>query len=70
MLALLLELAELECLETQGKESYVAPLYNRYLALGHKLSVAEVDRFLPFGTIEQVKTYWDVSIEELKRQNP
>jgi NDP-sugar pyrophosphorylase family protein len=67
---LLLELAELECLETQGKESYVAPLYNRYLALGHKLSVAEVDRFLPFGTIEQVKTYWDVSIEELKRQNP
>ena len=67
---LLLHLAELESLETQGKESYVAPLYNRYLSLGHKLRVAEVDRFLPFGTIEQVKTYWDVSIEELKRQNP
>ena len=67
---LLIEMAKLECLETQGKESYVAPLYNRYLSLGHKLCVAVVDRFLPFGTIEQVKTYWDVSIEELKRQNP
>jgi dTDP-glucose pyrophosphorylase len=67
---LLFRLAELECLETQSKESYVAPLYNRYLSLGHKLRVAEVHRFLPFGTIEQVKTYWDVSIEELKRQNP
>jgi dTDP-glucose pyrophosphorylase len=67
---LLIHLAKLECLETQGKESYVAPLYNRYLASGHKLRVVVVDRFLPFGTTEQVKTYWDVSIEELKRQNP
>ena len=67
---LLIHLAELECRQTLGKESYVAPLYNRYLSLGHKLRVAVVDRFLPFGTIEQVKTYWDVSIEELKRQHP
>ena len=66
---LLLNLAEVECRSNQGKESYVAPLYNRYLAKGLKIQLALVDTFLPFGTIDQVKQYWNISIEELISQN-
>jgi dTDP-glucose pyrophosphorylase len=66
---LLLKLAMDEIRETQSKESYVAPLYNKYLSRGYKLKMVPVEKFLPFGTIEQVKDYWGVSLEELIAQN-
>lgn len=65
----LLKLAMLESQNPSAKESYVAPLYNRYLSAGLKVRVAQVQTFLPFGTIDQVKDYWDVSLKELIGQN-
>ncbi len=66
---LLIKLALEEIEGTSGKESYVAPLYEKYIKLGHKLKMVEVEKFLPFGTIEQVKDYWGVTLEELISQN-
>lgn len=65
----LFHLAEIETQQSSSKETYVAPLYNRYLQRGLKVCIARVETFLPFGTIEQVKDYWDVSFEDLINQN-
>lgn len=65
----LISFAQLESLERSLTESYVAPIYNRYIAMNLKIQMAQVETFLPFGSIEQVKDYWNVSIEELLLQN-
>lgn len=66
---LLFQLAHEELSEVTDKEVYVAPLYERYLSLGLNIKMAAVEKFLPFGTIEQVQDYWGISLEEFIAQN-
>lgn len=66
---MLLEFA-LQEVKSQGqKEVYVAPLYNKYLEKNYPVKMVPVESFLPFGTIEQVKDYWGVSLEKLLSEN-
>lgn len=65
----LIELAEEEVKNATTKESFVAPLYQRYLELGLKLKMIPVDEFLPFGTVEQVENYWGIQLHELLNDN-
>jgi capsule biosynthesis phosphatase len=43
---------------TTGVEAYVAPVYNRLLQRGGRVYVPAVEGFYPFGTPEQVASYW------------
>lgn len=65
----LLDLARAEVQGVSGTESYVAPLYKRYIEQGLPLKMVPTDTFLPFGTIEQVQDYWNMSLEELINEN-
>ncbi|HXH31147.1 MAG TPA: NTP transferase domain-containing protein [Bacteriovoracaceae bacterium] len=66
---LFLETAKEECRSVRGKEAYVAPLYNRYLAARCKIKMNRVDEFLPFGTFDQINDYWGITLDELITQN-
>lgn len=66
---LLFELAKEELESVHDREVYVAPLYERYLKRGYAVKLAVSETFLPFGTIEQVKDYWGISIEDFIAQN-
>lgn len=63
---LLQELTQLE-LQRKGAttEAYVAPLYNLYLERKLKIKMHEVESFKPFGTLEQLKKYWNINAGEL-----
>lgn len=65
----LLDLAQKEVERVKEKESYVAPLYNEYIRMQLPLKMVVTDSFLPFGTVEQLKDYWGVELEDLIRQN-
>lgn len=65
----LFELAKEELASIEGKEVYVAPLYDRYIQRGLKIKLAEVEIFKPFGTIEQIRDYWGISVEDFIYQN-
>ena len=50
-------------------EHYVSSLYPLLIKKGHKLVNCPVDIFMPFGTIKDVKKYWNIQLSELKREN-
>ncbi len=56
--------------ESRGKEAYVSFLYDELLRLGHRIRAVGCDVFLPFGTPEQVRRYWQVTPEQLRAENP
>ena len=52
-----------------SKEVYVSALYHELIKKGHRFKVVNCDLFLPFGTPDQVRTFWDVSIKKLIEDN-
>lgn len=66
---LLEELAQEEIKLSEQKETYIAPIYNRYLEKKMPLKMVPVQAFLPFGTVEQVERYWRIGLDELLSEN-
>ncbi len=52
------------------KEIYVSALYDQLISDGFRIKVVDCDLFMPFGTPEQIKDYWGLSLGELKADNP
>lgn len=50
-------------------ESYVAPLYESYLAAGEKVMMDRVSRFKPMGTPEQIAEFWGTTPETFAEYN-
>jgi NDP-sugar pyrophosphorylase family protein len=50
-------------------EKYIAPLYNQLILEKKEIRIAYCDIFKPMGTPEQLKEFWDISIDEIKLMN-
>ena len=48
-----------------GREIYVAPLYQDYIEEGLDIRICDVDLFKPMGTPDQVENYWNVKMRDL-----
>lgn len=66
---LLRTLAKEELSNTDVSEHYVAPLYKKYLLSNKKISMVVAEEFCPFGSIEQIRNYWSLGLEELEAEN-
>jgi capsule biosynthesis phosphatase len=51
-------------------EHFVSLVHNKMIDKGFKVVVCSVELFLPFGTVEDIKKYWGVSLNNLLDQNP
>lgn len=51
------------------KEFYVSIAYQKMLEKGDKIRNCPVEDFMPFGTVREIENYWNISLNELKRDN-
>lgn len=49
-------------------EFFVSHLYERYLALGKPVRVWPLQGFKAMGSMEQIRTYWGLSLEQMKAE--
>lgn len=54
---------------TIDRETFVAPIYNRLIAKGAKITSPMVQTFQPMGSLDQIEKYWQVSAQALQREN-
>lgn len=50
-------------------ECYVSLIYDLYLERHKTVKVCPVEVFLPYGTMEQITSYWGLSQTDFKKQN-
>ena len=55
--------------EKTKNEYYVAPLYNKLVKDSLKIKIDRTIAFKPMGTPEDLKEYWGIELEELKKEN-
>lgn len=55
--------------QTIDGEFYVAPIYNRLIEQRLRIGMLPTQVFRPMGSIEQIETYWGLSLEEFRSQN-
>jgi dTDP-glucose pyrophosphorylase len=58
-----------EELAAANGETFVAPLYNRYITQAKPVGIVPAIDFRAMGSIDQFHTYWGKSLEDLKTEN-
>ena len=61
--------AQEEICKSNKTENFVAPLYNRYIENRHSVGTIPIKSFKAMGSVLQIQTYWNVSLEEMQLQN-
>ncbi len=63
------KLASEELRQESAEEYYVSRLYNHYLSLGYSILMLPVQSFKAMGSVEQIKRYWTLSIDDVRNEN-
>ena len=65
----LLKLTRESLNSVQRDERYVAPLYQAYIKNKEVIKICHAQVFLPMGTLEQVKDYWSIALDDMINMN-